>query len=167
MARRGRKKFDYMAVAENSKALGEAYNLYAFNYEVRQKKLRKRGFEMTETKYSKAEFKSFYIGQGNDLINQNKTASTSTIIKGLIDRQSHKWSRKQARAFKKILREQGIEAPTELDIMYGAELEEEFIWDEVRKAKAQFKKENYHKMSTKQYWQEEAHYIGMTFFGSK
>lgn len=166
MARRGRKKFDYTAVANSKTALNEAYKEYAYAYRVRATNQRRKGFEMRETMLSKEEFKSFYIAQGNDLRDQNKTASTRTINQALIDRQSYRWSRKQARAFQKILEEQGIDAPTQVAIMSGEMIDENSIWDEVRRLKAQFKKENYGKMSAKQYWEEEAHYIGTTLFGS-
>lgn len=166
MARRGRKKFDYTAVANSKTALNEAYKEYAYAYRVRATNQRRKGFEMRETMLSKEEFKSFYIAQGNDLRDQNKTASTRTINQALIDRQSYRWSRKQARAFQKILEEQGIDAPTQVAIMSGEMIDENSVWDEVRRLKAQFKKENYGKMSAKQYWEEEARYIGTTLFGS-
>ena len=166
MAKAGRKKFDYLAVAKNKKSLNDAYQDYVYSYKVREANLNRKGFEMRDKLFTKSEFSAFYVAQGNELVGEGRTASTRTIISELVDRSSYKYSRKQSRAFQKILKEQGQDAPTQLAIMAGAEIDNKAIYDRISEAKRKFREEHYGKMTKKDYWKAEARYIGTTFFGS-
>lgn len=166
MAKAGRKKFDYLAVTKNKKSLNDAYQHYVYSYRLRETSMNRKGFDMKEPMLKKYEFSAFYEAQGNDLAEMNKTASTKTITAALVDRASYKYSRKQAKAFQKILKEQGQVAPTQQAIMAGAEMDNKAIYDKISEARRKFREEHYGKMTKKEYWKSESHYIGTTFFGS-
>lgn len=166
MAKAGRKKFDYLAVTKNKKSLNDAYQHYVYSYRVREANMNRKGFEMRDKLFTKSEFSAFYVAQGNELAEQGRTASTRTIVSELIDRSSFKYSRKQAKAFQKILKEQGQVAPTQQAIMAGVEIDNKAIYDIISEARRKFREEHYGKMTKKEYWKAESHYIGTTFFGS-
>lgn len=166
MAKAGRKKFDYLAVTKNKKSLNDAYQDYLYSYKVREANMNRKGFEMRDKLFTKSEFSAFYVAQGNELAEEGRTASTRTIISELVDRASYKYSRKQAKAFQKILKEQGQDAPTQQAIMAGAEIDNKAIYDRISEARRKFREEHYGKMTKKDYWKAESHYIGTTFFGS-
>lgn len=166
MAKAGRKKFNYLEVVNSKQKLQEAYDEYVFKYKKRMQTFYGKGLDMREKMLSKYEFGAFYEAQGNDLIENNQTASTRTITDALVNRASYKYSRKQAKAFQKILKEQGQAAPTQQAIMAGVELDDKAIYDRISEARRKFREEHYGKMTKKEYWKAESHYIGTTFFGS-
>lgn len=91
-----------MAKKKSTKRLDNAYANYVKRYEAKKAMLRKKGYEMADTKLTRREYEMVrraYVNEGR------KTNINQTIVAD----QTYEYSQKTARQFKKVAKEFNLE----------------------------------------------------------
>lgn len=114
------------------------YDTYVRAYLKKEDQLAQKGYAMTDTLYSKADYEWMYkntLKQQQEEVKHGERTRTGMIIRDMVNDQAYKISKKQARAQQKAGKELGINGSIQKYMMEETDFQEKLIEraDELRK----------------------------------
>lgn len=134
------------------------YNTYVKAYLKKEEQLAKKGYAMTDTLYSKADYEWMYkntLKQQQAEVKAGQRGRTGMIIRDMVNDQAYKISKKQARAQQQAGKELGVKGSIQKYMMEDTDFQEK-----LNERAAQLYMDG-------KTGQEVALIIGQEYFGSK
>lgn len=104
-----------------------AYETYVAAYLKKEEKLAEKGYSMTDTLYSKADYEWMYkntLRQQQQEVKEGKRGRTGMIIRDMVNDQAYKISKKQALAQQKAGKELGVKGSIQKYMMEDTDFQE-------------------------------------------